>query len=59
MNKGIQDEGYISKASFIDMDIPDSHTSFSGKRIKRGLYRTKEGLKVNADVNGTANILAK
>jgi transposase len=31
----------------------------SGKRIKRGLYQTKEGLKLNADVNGAANILVK
>lgn len=32
---------------------------FSGKRIKRGLYRTKHGFLVNADVNGAANILKK
>ena len=31
----------------------------SGKRVKRGLYRTKTGLIVNADLNGSANILVK
>ena len=31
----------------------------SGKRIKRGLYQTQNGLLVNADINGAANILKK
>ncbi|WP_367267752.1 hypothetical protein [Okeania sp. SIO2C9] len=31
----------------------------SGKRVQRGLYQTKNGLLVNADVNGAANILKK
>ncbi len=55
----LQDESYTSKASFIDMDTPANNTTFSGYRIKRGLYQTKDGLKVNADVNGAANILVK
>ena len=32
---------------------------FSGKRIKRGLYRCADGSVVNADCNGAANILRK
>lgn len=31
----------------------------SGKRTKRGLYRTKDRSLVNADLNGAANILSK
>ncbi len=31
----------------------------SGKRVKRGMYRTNKGLLVNADLNGAANILRK
>lgn len=61
-----QEESYTSKASFIDKDdIPvykansDCNYSFSGKRIKRGLYQTKEGLLINSDINGAANILRK
>lgn len=61
-----QEESYTSKASFLDSDdLPiynaDSprEYQFSGKRIKRGLYRTKHGFLVNADVNGAANILRK
>ena len=57
-------EAYTSKASFIDGDfVPMTHyrtkSVFSGSRIKRGLYRTKDGLLINADINGALNILAK
>lgn len=33
--------------------------TFSGKRVKRGLYRTKENTLVNADINGAYNIAKK
>ena len=33
--------------------------TFRGKRIHRGLYRTKDGILVNADLNGAANIIRK
>ena len=61
-----QEESYTSKASFYDQDkIPvynadnPSKHKFSGKRIKRGLYRTKDKHLCNSDINGSANILAK
>ena len=60
-----QDESYTSKASFFDRDdIPsfandDKECVFSGKRIKRGLYKTSTGKLLNADVNGALNILKK
>ena len=61
-----QEESYTSKASFLDKDkIPvyDADNprtyQFSGKRIKRGLYRTSTGKTLNADVNGALNILRK
>ena len=61
-----QEESYTSKASFFDLDIlpvynadnPEEY-EFSGKRIKRGLYRSKSGKVINADLNGAANILRK
>jgi putative transposase len=61
-----QEESYTSKASSLDADIlpvwnadnPQTH-EFSGKRIKRGLYRTAQGWVVNADANGALNILRK
>ena len=61
-----QEESYTSKASFFDYDfIPtygDSDVDtiwFSGKRVKRGLYRTVTGYEFNADVNGALNIMRK
>ncbi len=29
---------------------------YSGKRIKRGLYRSKDGTLINADVNGAFEV---
>ena len=64
----VQEESYTSKASFLDLDPlpiykPDDDTeyTFSGKRIGRRnrLYRTKDGRKICADVNGSYNILHK
>ena len=63
----LQEESYTSKASFFDNDeIPTykegaviDSKNFSGERVKRGLYRTKNGLLINADVNGSLNILRK
>ena len=58
------EESYTSKASFFDKDeLPkygesDNH-KFSGKRIKRGLYRDSKGNLWNADLNGAANIMRK
>ena len=59
-----QEESYTSKASFLDNDdIPVygevDNPKFSGRRIKRGLYRTGDGRLINADVNGSYNILRK
>lgn len=66
MNYVEQEESYTSKASFLDLDdIPvyngdNPYTgTFSGRRIKRGLYRSSNGTLINADVNGAANILRK
>jgi putative transposase len=56
------EESYTSKASFVDLDVlptfgekPEGWAP-SGKRIKRGLYRTALGWLINADCNGSANI---
>ena len=62
----IQEESYTSKASFLDFDdIPvykegdKTNYTFSGKRVKRGLYKSKEGVLLNADINGAGNTLRK
>jgi putative transposase len=35
------------------------HDEYCGKRIKRGLFQTKNGYLINADINGAFNILRK
>jgi putative transposase len=58
-----QEESYTSKASALDGDDLPTYNAdkpatyqFSGKRVKRGLYRSQDGHLVNADCNGAANI---
>ena len=59
----LQEESYTSKASAIDLDkiptFPEKANNFSGTRIKRGLYKTRNNLILNADINGAINILRK
>ena len=67
----VGEESYTSKASTIDWDIiPTYHRNnkarlersrkvkyvFSGRRVKRAWYVSKDGLKIHADVNGGLNI---
>ena len=61
------EESYTSVASFLDLDkmpvygeeCEGEKLKFSGKRIKRGLYRSSSGKMINADVNASYNILRK
>ncbi len=59
------EESYTSKASFLDADTIPIYGEkpvgwkASGKRVNRGLYRTSQGIEINADCNGAANILNK
>ena len=59
------EEAYTSKASFLDGDsLPrygekPPEWKASGKRIKRSLYRSADGIVIYADLNGSANILRK
>jgi putative transposase len=59
------EESYTSKASFIDSDTLPKYGEKperwkeSGRRMQRGLYRSANGIKINADCNGAANILRK
>jgi len=55
----ITEESYTSKCSAIDLEPIKKHESYVGKRTKRGLFRTANGTKINADANGAANILRK
>ncbi|MEG4533281.1 transposase [Microcoleus sp. D2_18a_D3] len=61
----VQEESFTSRANFLGLDpIPvygktEKKPVFTGRRIKRGLYKTSAGQLINADVNGSFNILRK
>lgn len=55
----LQEESYTSKCSFLDNEPIQKHELYAGKRLKRGLFKSKNGTLMNADVNGSANILRK
>ena len=52
-------EEYTSKCSFLDSEDICKHDTYKGKRITRGLFRSSSGRYINADVNGSYNILRK
>ena len=53
------DESHTSKSSFLDDEPIHHHASYLGKRVKRGLFQSAQGLLINADVNAAYNILLK
>ncbi|MEG5004332.1 IS200/IS605 family accessory protein TnpB-related protein [Microcoleus sp. B5-C4] len=61
----VQEESYTSRSSFLGLDpIPvygktEKEPVFTGKRIKRGLYKTSIGQLINSDINASYNILRK
>ena len=60
----INEESYTSIASFLDLDdLPVYQKGvkyrFSGYDVRRRLYKASNGLKYNADVNGSLNTLRK
>ena len=62
----VREESYTSKASSLDADPVPSYDPensekhrFSGRRVKRGMYKSRVGLLLNADINGALNILRK
>jgi putative transposase len=61
----LQEESYTSKASFLDLDPIPTYGNvkrepiFSGRRVKRGMYKASDKRKINADVNGSYNIMRK
>lgn len=65
-----REESYTSRASALDNDLiptrdkddkekPKPKPKFSGRRVKRGYYQSKNRTRINADVNGSFNILRK
>lgn len=55
----LTEESYTSKCSFLDNEEVCKHDNYLGERVKRGLFKSKEGKLINADLNGSLNILKK
>lgn len=53
------EESYTSKCSALDLEPLKKKEAYMGKRIKRGLYVSSSGTKINADQNGAMNIMRK
>lgn len=53
------EESYTSKCSFLDNEEVCEHDKYLGKRVRRGLFVASDGRRINADVNGSLNILKK
>ena len=55
----ISEESYTSKCSFLDLEPIQKRGRYIGKRVARGLFRAGDGRHINADVNGSYNIIRK
>lgn len=52
-------ESHTSKCSFLDNEPICHHEEYMGRRVKRGLFRSASGKLINADLNGSLNIMRK
>ena len=57
INFVIVNEAYTSKCSFLDREKIGKHDNYAGRRINRGLFKSSSGIRINADVNGSLNIM--
>ncbi len=55
----IDRESFTSKCSFLDKEPIKRHKKYAGNRLKRGLFKSKKGILINADVNAGYNIIKK
>ena len=57
INVIVTEESYTSKCSLLDREDICKHEEYSGRRIKRGLFRSLDGTVINADINAAGNIM--
>lgn len=53
------EESYTSKCSFLDMEKIAKRSVYAGERVNRGLFVSRNGTKINADINASLNIMRK
>ncbi len=54
-----REESYTSKCDHLAGEAMCHHDKYLGRRIKRGLFVSSTGIKLNADVNGALGIMLK
>ena len=52
-------EAYTSGTSFLDSEPPSQEQYNKARRVHRGLFKTNQGILINADVNASYQILTK
>ena len=55
----LTEESYTSGTSFLDGELPTKENYHKKRRVKRGLFKSNDGKLINADVNGSLQILKK
>lgn len=55
----LTEESYTSGTSFLDNELPEKFYYNKKRRVKRGLFISNKGLKINADVNAAFQIMKK
>ena len=59
INVFLNEESYTSKCDALSLEDLKHKEQYFGKRIKRGLFKSRTNELINADVNGSLNILRK
>lgn len=59
INVVFTEESYTSGTSFLDGEEPTKANYKKSRRVKRGLFISNKGIKINADVNGAFQIMKK
>jgi putative transposase len=53
------EEDYTSGTSFLDNELPIEENYNKKRRIKRGMFKSNDGTKINADLNASYQIIKK
>lgn len=53
------EESYTSGTSFLDGELPIKQNYNKSRRISRGMFRSNKGILINADLNGSYQIVRK
>lgn len=55
----VVEESFTSGTSFLDKEYPDRMNYNKSRRLTRGMFKSNQGILINADVNGAYQILKK